>query len=156
MALYPDAKYDQVIVHFDPVTLGILSIKAWNSEDNTEQGTLDRQSLDGNGDVYPGLYNPLDSDISECVDKVVARRKNPVILGVDFTSAALIYKFDQKNEVDVTYMDFSDHALPPYYALVDPIYNAVIRREGDGILASFVTQGCVIGTLRVREEAKDD
>ena len=151
MGLNIDANYDEVVVHFDPYTLGILHIKARNSTDGSEQGTLDRFTTH-NGNILPGIYNsgpydpegePNGLDIDECIRKVMDRRKNPS------EGAALIYKFGEDNEVDVTNIDTSDIPICIYYLSVDPIYTAIVQREGRSLLG--LGEDCVVGTLRVRK-----
>ena len=156
MPLNTNADYDQIVVTFNPETLGIRHIKARNSGTGGEEGTLDRFSLDAMNQARPGIYNPEDPDISKVVQEIVDRRADLNLNTTD--GVTLIYQFGTNNAVDATRMDPSTDPRYAYFMFVDPIHTEVRRREGNDLFTGVITESaesCIRGVLRVKQ-SKDE
>ena len=172
MPLNIDANYDEINVNFDADTFEIQHIKAFNSQRNTEEGTIDRITRDTVGNILPGIYNPgpydpaapdtpNGLDIDEVIRKVMerrdAQRKNP--LGTPVNGAKLIYKFNGHgatgNQIDVTFFDLDGSHPFAFFMIADPIHSAIRRREGKFVGSQPTPQptaACIVGRLRYKKD----
>lgn len=152
MAITPGT-YDRVIVRFDPNTFGIQHIKIFNGAD--EQGTIDREASH-RGTPYPGYYHPDGSDISLIANQVHLRRQNADPNTTD--GIALIYRFNDNNDVDVTRMNLSTHPRYAFFMLMDPIHTEVRNVEninpfaGSSVADPHTHQGCLVGRIKRKED----
>ena len=148
MAINIGATYDKVVVRFDPNTLGIQHIRVFDGI--LEQGTIDRETSDGTN-TRPGLYHPEDPDMKAVVEKVQNRRRNPdsnTTVGI-----ALIYRFGNNNDVDVTRMNPATHPRYAFFMLMDPIHTEVRKRENINPFAGgSLNDACLTGQIRRKEE----
>ena len=160
MGLNYGATYDQLVVSFDISTYGILHIKARNSDEDTEEGTLDRVTVDTSVDPsvnLPGVYNPgpydpelpdttSGLDIDTCIRAVMSQRSDST-MGI-----SLIYDFGPNNRVNVTELELGGPHPHNILLLLDPIHTEIRRREGKVISIEVppVNQ-CIVGHLRVKE-----
>lgn len=153
MVINEGTMYDRVIVRFDPNTFGIQHIKIFNGVD--EQGTIARETSE-NVRPRPGYYHPEDSDISAIVSQVCGRRANADLNTTD--GAALIYRFGNNNDVDVTRMNLSTHPRYAFFMLMDPIHTEVRNVEninpfaGSSVAGPHTHEGCLVGRIKRKED----
>ena len=158
MGLVYNADYDEVVVSFDPVNLGILYIKARKSGSGAEQGTLDRVGYK-DGVVLPGIYHPTEPSIATCLSGIKSRFSALDALGSSYSDAPsdllgidLIYKFGEGNEVNAYHIEKnSDYSHLRGFLALDPLYNSLGRSGGVGTSVASAYEIC--GRLRPRSKS---
>ena len=158
MGLVYNADYDEVVVSFDPVNLGILYIKARKSGSGAEQGTLDRVGYK-DGVVLPGIYHPTEPSIATCLSGIKSRFSALDALGSSYSTSSselsgvdLVYKFGEGNEVNAYHIEKN----PAYshlrrFLALDPLYTSLERGVIGGIGDTSVYKIC--GRLRPRSKS---